>query len=111
MKDQRCCSNKLRFATFNCGQSGVGGTDNLNPNGHRTCELMEALERIKFDIVCLSETHAKEERYSKWEHGELKDSELHIGAADGLVGGIGFIVNAKLSSRIHSPSAHHVSEC
>ncbi|KAH7673098.1 reverse transcriptase [Aphelenchoides avenae] len=63
---------------------------------------MEALERIKFDIVGLSETHAKEERHSKWKHGELKGSELHIGAADGLKGGIGFIVNAKLSSRIHS---------
>ncbi|KAH7708744.1 endonuclease-reverse transcriptase [Aphelenchoides avenae] len=63
---------------------------------------MEALEKVKFDIVGLSETHAKEERHSKWKHGKLRGSELHIGAADGLVGGIGFIVNAKLSSKIHS---------
>ncbi|KAH7713416.1 reverse transcriptase [Aphelenchoides avenae] len=102
MKDKRCCSNKLRFATFNCGQSGIGGTDSMNPNGYRTCELMEALERIKFDIVGLSETHSREERHSKWKVGELRGSELHIGAADGHVGGIGFIVNAKLSARIHS---------
>ncbi|KAH7713983.1 endonuclease-reverse transcriptase [Aphelenchoides avenae] len=68
-------------------------------------EIMAALEKINFDVLGLSETHAKKEHSVRWTEGKLIGAEVFSSASsrgqnDSSIEGVGFIVHKSLCESI-----------
>ncbi|KAI1720326.1 endonuclease-reverse transcriptase domain-containing protein [Ditylenchus destructor] len=86
---------KLRLITLNLGNAGLGVE---RQNQARTNEIMRAMEKVKFDIIGLSETHTQKAMKSeKWTDGQLAGAEIHTSKQDGKIGGVGFIVHKEMT--------------
>ncbi|KAI1690826.1 hypothetical protein DdX_22275 [Ditylenchus destructor] len=86
---------KLRLITLNLGNAGLGVE---RQNQARTNEIMTAMEKVKFDIIGLSETHTQKAMKSeKWTDGQLAGTEIHTSKQDGKIGGVGFIVHKEMT--------------
>lgn len=84
---------KLRLLTYNL-REGV-------QQEKRIATLYKELDKTKYDVIGVCETHLRESRSQRWENGD----EHHFGTA-GLtedtksnIGGVGFIVSAKIAER------------
>ncbi|KAI1712209.1 putative RNA-directed DNA polymerase from mobile element jockey-like [Ditylenchus destructor] len=92
--------NKLRIATLNLGNAGLGGTD----KEARLNEVMTGLEPLKWDVLGLCETHTRNASHQIWTSKEDQSrncgAEIHAGEQEGRIGGVGFIIRPQIKKYV-----------
>ena len=81
-------------------QSSYVGTFNVRTfNSDRLVDLLlQEIDAIRLDVLAVNEARRKTDLNARWNDG----TQVMLGAAEGRVGGIGFIVRPQLRSEITS---------
>ena len=86
--------NPLHFATYNC--RSLKSEDRLQ-------ELLEEAEKIKWDVIGLSEVRRKSEELMTLKEGHIF---YYRGTKDGRLGGVGFLINKKWKNNVDKIKAY-----